>query len=278
MRQKHSDIPGRKPHLVSGQFAHNAADRRLFVRVEGRLVEVPLDRIAEGVAETTGPLGAPLVRLEEGGFAWDPTQSPASVSPDGAVNVDRPPASLGAPGFLPRDISTDEIDLPAETILLEDFHVASDRIMVESLAFHLVSGSGPVRVGVLTKSGVIVSDRLVEAPTRGAIALARSSRRSTRSARVPSLAWKVTPSSFFSQASKPTFWSSSQKKRASFRRALSTRLLPAAKALPPSVASTLATTTKFGARPSRAGSRTAKYFWCTFIDRRTTSGWSACTS
>lgn len=169
MRQKHSDIPGRKPHLVSGQFAHNAADRRLFVRVEGRLVEVPLDRIAEGVAETTGPLGAPLVRLEDGGFAWDPTQSPSSVSPDGAVNVDRPPVSLGAPGFLPRDISTDEIDLPAETILLEDFHVASDRIMVESLAFHLVSGSGPVRVGVLTKSGVIVSDRLVEAPTRGAI-------------------------------------------------------------------------------------------------------------
>src|SRR5690606_40758302 len=71
--------------------------------------------------------------------------------------------------------------------------------------------------------------------------------RSTRSARVPSLAWKVTPFSFSFQASKPVLRSSSQKKRASFRRAERTRLLPAASAWPPSEASTLATTTKWGA-------------------------------
>ena len=89
---------------------------------------------------------------------------------------------------------------------------------------------------------------------------------------VPSLAWNVTPFSFSSRSSRRTLRSSSQKKRASFRRADSTRALPAAMAAPPSMASMLATVMKWGARAPVLGSRTAKYFWCVRMEVRITSG------
>ncbi len=85
------------------------------------------------------------------------------------------------------------------------------------------------------------------APTTGADLSASASIRATRSAIVPSLAWKVTPFSFSSQTSKPARRSSSQKNWASFSRADSTRALPAATSAPPSAASMLATTTNCAA-------------------------------
>ena len=114
--------------------------------------------------------------------------------------------------------------------------------------------------------------RLGSAPTSGAITRARASIRSTRSYMVPSLAWKVTPFSFSSRLSRETLRSSSQKKRASLSRADSTLALPFATSPPPSRASMLATTRKWGARPPVAGSRTAKYFWWVRMEVRITSG------
>ena len=99
------------------------------------------------------------------------------------------------------------------------------------------------------------------APTFGASSAAIISSRSTRSRTVPSLAWKVTPSSFFSRASSGTFLSSLQKKRASDSLADSTRAFPAAMVVPPSGASMLATVRKCAASLSVLASRTAKYFW-----------------
>ncbi len=104
-----------------------------------------------------------------------------------------------------------------------------------------------------------ISVRRTSAPMLSAITLARSVMRSTRSAMVPSLAWKVTPFSLPSQRSKfPALRSASQKKRASDRRAVSTRALPWAITAPPSVGSMLAVTTKCGASLPVLGSRTAK--------------------
>ncbi len=91
-----------------------------------------------------------------------------------------------------------------------------------------------------------------------------ASMRATRSAMVPSLAWKVTPSSFFSQRSKLATPSAdldlsfSQKNCASLSRAVSTRALPSAMVLPPSVASILAMARKWGASLPVSGTRTAK--------------------
>ena len=92
---------------------------------------------------------------------------------------------------------------------------------------------------------------------------------------VPSFAWNVTPFSFSSRSSRRTFRSSFQKNRASLRRAVSTRALPLAISLPPSLAAILATAMKWGARFPLAGLRTAKNRWCTRIDVRITSGGSS---
>ena len=68
--------------------------------------------------------------------------------------------------------------------------------------------------------------------------------RSTRSACVPSLAWKTMPFSVGSRSSSVTLRSWSQKNLASLSRERSTRSLPSTIVLPPSRATLLATTTK----------------------------------
>lgn len=168
MRFKSSDTPGAKPHLAEAELAHNAADHKLFVRVAGRPVEIKLDEVASGVIETDGPLGAPIVRLKDGGFAWDPNQMPASVSPDGSVRVDRPPLTSGAPGFVPFGAQTSSASLAAKTILIEDFAVASDAIVVTALTVFVEAGSGGLRIGFLNKANEAMIDVRLPAPAVGA--------------------------------------------------------------------------------------------------------------
>ncbi len=110
------------------------------------------------------------------------------------------------------------------------------------------------------------------APTFGASSFASAITRVALSFTVPSFSWNTILPSFSKRDSSETFRSLSQKNRASFSRADSTREFPSAIFLPPSAASRFATTMNFGARPSFAGSRTAKYFWCVRIDSLMTSG------
>ena len=165
MRFKSSDTAGAKPHLAEAELAHNAADHKLFVRVAGRPVEIKLDEVASGVIDTEGPLGAPIVRLADGGFAWDASQMPAAVSADGSVRVDRPPQTAGAPGFVPFGAQTSSVDLPAKTILLEDFAVASDAIVVTALTVFVEEGSAPLRIGFLNHANEAMIDVRLPAPT-----------------------------------------------------------------------------------------------------------------
>ena len=145
---------------------------------------------------------------------------------------------------------------------------AHDALKLRELADH---ARGEVGLG---EAGGAFGRRPGSAPTSGAISRARAAMRSTRSAMVPSLAWKVTPLSFSSQASKPTLRSSSQKKRASFRRADRTRLLPAARRRRRRRPRRWRRRGSCGRQPRRVcrESRTAKYFWCVRIEVRTTSG------
>ena len=87
----------------------------------------------------------------------------------------------------------------------------------------------------------------------------------------PSPAWNTILASSGSRLASVRLRSSFQKNLASERRARSTRSLPAAMAAPPSGASVLATTMKWGANTPPASSR-AKYFWCARIVAVITSG------
>lgn len=166
MQHKHSDTPGARPHLLPGQVGHNSADKTLHIRVAGRPEKINLDDAVAGVAPTTGPVGAPLVRRDNA-LVWDENLLPLSLV-DGEIVVDHPPAGFAVPGFLPVG-DTETIAVPAETILLEDFYVASDVIRLTRMGCWLQGGAGAVRLGLLDSADRVILSQLVTTPTNGAL-------------------------------------------------------------------------------------------------------------
>lgn len=166
MQHKHSDTPGARPHLLPGQVGHNTADKTLHIRVAGRPETINLDDAVNGVAPTTGPIGAPLVR-RAGALVWDENLLPLSLV-DGTIKVDHPPAGFAIPGFLPIG-DTEPAAVAAETILLEDFHVASDEIRLTRMGCWLESGAGAIRLGLLDSRDRVILSQLVTTPQNGAL-------------------------------------------------------------------------------------------------------------
>ncbi|USN14959.1 hypothetical protein DOMOVOI_05090 [Brevundimonas phage vB_BpoS-Domovoi] len=164
IQNKHSATPNARPHLLPGQVGHNTADRRLHLRVDGRPESIHLPSAASGVAPATGPQSAPLSR-KAGVLTWDPDLAPLAVV-DGVVAVDAPPGGFAVPG-LAFDGAPEEADLPAETILFETFHVASDTIRLTEAGVWLSAGAGAVRIGLYDSADHLVFSHIEEAPLNG---------------------------------------------------------------------------------------------------------------
>lgn len=164
LQNKHTSVPGARPHLMPGEVGHNTADQTLHLRVEGRPERIHLPAAASGVAPSTGPLGAPLTRIN-GALTWDAALTPLAVV-DGAVRVDAPQSGFSVPGLVMDGAPIDAL-LPAETFLLEPFHVASDRIRLSRIGVWLVDSASPVRIGLIDSQDRLVVSHVVMEPTPG---------------------------------------------------------------------------------------------------------------
>ena len=164
LQNKHSATPGARPHLMPGEVGHNTADRTLHLRVEGRPETIHLPSAAQGVAPATGPLDAPLTR-KGGALMWDPDLSPSSLV-DGEILVDAPQGGFSVPGLILNGAPIDAL-LPAETLLLEPFHIASDRLRLRQIGCWLADGVGAVRIGLIDSLDRLVLSHVVMEPPTG---------------------------------------------------------------------------------------------------------------
>ncbi|UTC29542.1 hypothetical protein BAMBUS_04840 [Brevundimonas phage vB_BpoS-Bambus] len=166
VQNKHSSTPKARPHLLPGQVGHNTADRTLHIRVEGRPESIHLPAAVSGVAPAAGPQGAPLTR-KAGVLVWDPDLAPLAVV-DGVVAVDLPPGGFAVPG-LALDGAPEDVDLPPETILFEDFYVASDTIRLVEAGVWVTAGAGAVRIGLYDAADQLVFSHIEAAPPVGSM-------------------------------------------------------------------------------------------------------------
>lgn len=163
---------GAKPNLVPGSVAVNWRDEIFFMRADGRVVEIPIDRWESGAATRDGAqVGAPLSVKADGSTAWDPAKAPSSVI-DGAVRVDAPPPAnvYGVPGVQITGAGADAV-YTANTVITERFYVASDTIMVDRIAAYLKFQQqiGALRLGLLDDNDAILLDTLISTPLDNAV-------------------------------------------------------------------------------------------------------------
>ena len=148
LQNKRSFTAGARPHLVSGEIAHNLTDDLLFFRYEGYLTGLDLTNLRFASLPQTGVQDAPLT-YTSGGLKFDDEKAPASVV-NGSVDVDPPPPSgqWAVPGELVLDAGQ-TVALGAGEARVETFFVASDSIRVNRVALRLATGfTGLLRLAI----------------------------------------------------------------------------------------------------------------------------------
>lgn len=166
LQHKHSLTPGAEPNLMPGQIAVNLADDILFLRAQGRVVAVDLEKWRTTAAPSAGAVpGAPLTMTTAGPF-WNASLAPSSRV-NGVIQLDPPPApdAFNVPG-VQFAAPAEPLDVQPNQAVLEPFYVASDTLLVSHMGLAVLNkGPGMVRVAVVDEDlnirGSALSNNLV---------------------------------------------------------------------------------------------------------------------
>jgi hypothetical protein len=169
IQNKRSSTPGAVPNLVPGEIAINIADSVLWVRIEGQRTAIPLQGILARAFPSEGATGS-ILSYDGTNSYWAAARAPSAVV-DGVINDELPPSYglFRCPGSWVTGATVDYGMVPNE-VLIENFNVRADRILIDHLTFGIV-GLGetqPIRVGIAAADGTIICDALCEAPAPGA--------------------------------------------------------------------------------------------------------------
>lgn len=150
--KKAATIGGTQPNLVPGNLAIDMVDRFLWLRARGRAFAVSLDKWLNRTAPAEGIDGAPLVTDPAGPY-WDGDQVPASVV-DGEIKVDQSPPSnaFNVPGCSILSQGAGQA-FAANSVVVEDFYVASDQITLDRIGFKLLSTLAPGAIRLAVTDG-----------------------------------------------------------------------------------------------------------------------------
>lgn len=170
IKHKHSETPGNRANLTPGEIGHNRNEDVLLIRGEDRKLEIDLFDWRHRSLPPGGTLGSPLSRDAGGELVWDAAQLPVGQI-GGGFYTDGGQGGIGwgVPGwfsmqnysnFYPGSITA--TNLQPGYLWIEDFYVASDKIIVTHLGSRMVwpdSQRPKMRIGLADENGIILADK-----------------------------------------------------------------------------------------------------------------------